>query len=142
MYDTTLDTTTSLTKVSLYMSNGDIYSIDQIESSQIDVNDYDEVNLRILNGRLKPNKIEGVVCSMLSAEEARTKAETAVAHYLEYELSFFAEKIEEACNEGKMSVSYDGTISRQVKEELEKLGYKVEIGSQYNQSYVLIGWKK
>ena len=28
------------------------------------------------------------------------------------------------------------------KEELEKLGYKVEIGSQYNQSYVLIGWKK
>ena len=79
---------------------------------------------------------------MLSAEEARVKAETAVAHNLEYELSFFADKIEEACNEGKMSVSYDGTISRQAKEELEKLGYKVEIGSQYNQSYVLIGWKK
>ena len=142
MYDTTLDMTISLTKVSLYMSNGDIYSIDQIESSQIDVNDYDEVNLRILNGRLKPNKIEGVVCSMLSAEEARAKAETAVARHLEYELSFFADKIKEACNEGEMSVSYDGTISRQAKEELEKLGYKVEIGSQYNQSYVLIGWKK
>ena len=77
---------------------------------------------------------------MLSAEEARAKAETAVARHIEYELSFFADKIEEACNEGEMSVSYDGTISRQAKQESEKLGYKVEIGSQYNQSYVVIKW--
>ena len=39
------------------------------------------------------------------------------------------------------SVTLDGTLNKNVSEKLEKiLGYKVDTGTQYNESYYSISW--
>ena len=50
-------------------------------------------------------------------------------------------KIAYAVKNGDKSVTLDGTLNKNVSEKLEKiLGYKVETGTQYNESYYTISW--
>ena len=48
--------------------------------------------------------------------------------------------INEAIMRGKFECSFEGTISTTTRQELERCGYTAIVGSQYNQSYVIIKW--
>ena len=72
---------------------------------------------------------------MISATEAneivtKGKYDKAVKQMKEIE-----EKVEKAIAEGQTSASFDGVIDRANKYKLEELGYMVNQGSQYNESY-------
>ena len=48
--------------------------------------------------------------------------------------------INEAIMRGEFKCSFEGTISTTTRKELERCGYTVIVGAQYNQSYVIIKW--
>lgn len=50
-------------------------------------------------------------------------------------------QINNAIAEGKDSISNDGYLQHETRLRLEELGYKVQPGSQYNESYYSISWK-
>ena len=76
---------------------------------------------------------------MLASEAARKSNEVIKRHETE-ELKKIDALIEKEVMSGRRYVSYDGTISKNARAELERLGYKVEVGSQYNEGYVMIEW--
>ena len=57
------------------------------------------------------------------------------------ELSRMETLISEAVKEGRFSVYGEGHMQEATKQELERLGYKVEMGSQYNDSYFSVSWE-
>ena len=77
---------------------------------------------------------------MLLASEARRIAEETIHNHATQELSSIDKKIVESCKNGETRCSFDGSISPVTRKELERCGYKVETGSQYNESYVIITW--
>ena len=77
---------------------------------------------------------------MITAKEAAEKAEYILHNALTTELKDIERCIMEEVEEGRKSCSFDGSISKETREELERLGYKVKTGSQYNESYVIISW--
>ena len=77
---------------------------------------------------------------MITANEARKIAEDAIRNHAAQELSSIDKKIMESCKNGKTRCSFSGSISSVTRKELERCGYKVETGSQYNESYVIITW--
>ena len=78
---------------------------------------------------------------LLSAEESRKRADEAVDNALIKELQEIATKINAASKEGNYLYSDDGCLKPKTREKLEELGYKVEVGNQYNQSWYSISWK-
>ena len=52
------------------------------------------------------------------------------------------ELIEMAIENGEYSVSVAGAVSKKVKGIFETKGYKVNIGSQYNETFTDIIWSK
>ncbi len=49
-------------------------------------------------------------------------------------------QIDKTIANGKFSISNDGYLQSQTRKKLEELGYKVETGSQYNESYYSVSW--
>lgn len=86
-------------------------------------------------------KVEPPKGKLLSAEESRKRADEAVDNALIKELQEIATKINAASKEGNYSCSDDGCLKPKTREKLEELGYKVEVGNQYNQSWYSISWK-
>lgn len=77
---------------------------------------------------------------MISAKEAREQTELSRASEYEVELLNIENNIKNAMNKGLPAIHNDGCLSKTIKDELEKLGYKVYQGSQYNESYYSISW--
>ena len=77
---------------------------------------------------------------MISAKEAKSQTELSRASEDETELLKIENEIKDAINRGVYSIHNDGHLSKTIKDELEKLGYKVYQGSQYNESYYSISW--
>lgn len=77
---------------------------------------------------------------MIVAKDAKTKTYEAINDCATEELRFISTEIDRAIKEGKFSISAEGTIGHTTRHRLEELGYKVIIGSQYNQSYYKISW--
>lgn len=77
---------------------------------------------------------------MISAKEAREQTELSRASEYEVELLNIENNIKNAMNKGLPAIHNDGCLSKPIKDELEKLGYKVYQGSQYNESYYSISW--
>ena len=77
---------------------------------------------------------------MITAQEAAKQTEEALRSMVTVELQKIERDIMRLISEGKRCYSFDGTISSNAKEELKKLGYEVNTGSQYNESYVSIKW--
>ena len=75
-----------------------------------------------------------------SAEEMRIKSKLVMSKETREELRRIFKEIEAAAARGERTLNKDGVLSRQVRSKLEDLGYKVEIGSQYNESYYIIRW--
>lgn len=77
---------------------------------------------------------------MISAKEAKSQTELSRASKDETELLKIENEIKDAINRGVCSIHSNGNLSKTIANELEKLGYKVYQGSQYNESYYSISW--
>lgn len=78
---------------------------------------------------------------ILSAKEARMLTEKHIEETIASQLGEIGAKIAYAVKNGDKSVTLDGTLNKNISEKLEKiLGYKVETGTQYNESYYTISW--
>ena len=77
---------------------------------------------------------------MMSASEVAIKSNEVIKRHETEELKKIDELIEREVMSGRRDVSYDGTISKNARAELERLGYKVEVRSQYNDEWVSIEW--
>lgn len=76
---------------------------------------------------------------ILSAKEARMLTEKYMKETIASQLGKIGAKIAYAAKNGDESVTLEGTLNKNVREKLEKiLEYKVETGTQYNESYYTI----
>lgn len=90
-------------------------------------------NVKIIEDRLR--RID-----MISAQEAAIKSEEAMRKNVTSELKEIEDLISQEILRGERMCCYDGSISGAVKKEMERLGYEVTTGVQYNESYVIIRW--
>ena len=77
---------------------------------------------------------------LLSASEACNKAKDNLKVCSTKELVEINKKISNAVKNCKFSISGNGVLQLETKERLAQLGYKVQTGSQYNESYWYISW--
>ena len=77
---------------------------------------------------------------MISAKQARKQSEQNKQNILNKEMAIIEEEINNEISQGNNNVYIDGSISSDVRQMLEQLGYDVKCGSQYNESYVNIKW--
>ena len=76
---------------------------------------------------------------MFAHEANRIAKEKSQNDTLE-KLKEIGEKIRNTANSGEFSVSLDGTLRKQVKDELVKRGYDVQTYSHYNEYGYKISW--
>ena len=79
---------------------------------------------------------------ILFANEANMIAKEKSQNDIREKLKEIEEKIINAANSGEFSVSLNGTLRKQVKNELEKRGYDVQTYSHYNEYGYIISWDK
>lgn len=72
-----------------------------------------------------------------SASEANKMTNNAIDSYTTQQLAELSKLIKD----GKFSISEDGCLKPETRKKLEELGYKVETGNQYNESYCSISWR-
>jgi hypothetical protein len=77
---------------------------------------------------------------MISAKEARKQTRLSRVSEDEVELLRIENEIKDAMNRGVCFIHSNGYLSKTIANELEKLGYKIYQGSQYNESYCSISW--
>lgn len=77
---------------------------------------------------------------MISAREARERAEKATQNGIQKEIEKIEPEIEKAILQGKNHVTLGGSLSKPTGDYLRSLGYEVEHGSQYNESYFTVKW--
>jgi hypothetical protein len=77
---------------------------------------------------------------ILSASEARRRTEENVKKYCTKELCEINKRIAAAIDNKEFSITGDGWLQPETRRILEKAQYKVEMGTQYNESYYSISW--
>lgn len=77
---------------------------------------------------------------VISAKEANTKTIEVINNCITKELDEIMSKIYNEIKEGHFCYGDSGCLYGVTKERLKELGYKVEIGSQYNEPYYTIKW--
>ena len=77
-----------------------------------------------------------------SALEANKMTNNAIDNCTTQQLAELSKLIIDAIADGKFSISKDGCLKPEIRKKLEELGYKVETGNQYNESYYSISWKE
>lgn len=75
------------------------------------------------------------------AHEANNMTKHAIDGPTTQQLEELAKQIKAAIADGKFSINLDGSLDSEIRKKLEELGYKVEIGNQYNEWYCIISWK-
>ena len=76
-----------------------------------------------------------------SASEANKMTNNAINNCTTQQLAKLSKLIRDAIADGKFSISEDGCLKPETRKKLEELGYKIETGSQYNESYYSISWR-
>ena len=76
------------------------------------------------------------------AHEANNMTKHVIDSYTTQQLTELSKLIRDAIADGKFSISEDGCLKPKTRKKLEELGYKVETGTQYNESYYSISWKE
>lgn len=76
------------------------------------------------------------------AHEANRMTNNAIDSYTTQQLAELSKLIRDAIADGKFSISEDGSLKPETRKKLEELGYKVETGTQYNESYYSISWRE
>lgn len=77
---------------------------------------------------------------MMSADEARRIAKEMESEAVKAEMEEIEAAVNQAIGEGKMHAHIEKAASRAARHKLEQAGYRVHIGSQYNQTYMEIDW--
>lgn len=77
-----------------------------------------------------------------SASEANKMTNNVIASCITQQLAELSKLIRDAIADGKFSISKDGCLKPETRKKLEELGYKVDTGTQYNESYYSISWKE
>lgn len=77
-----------------------------------------------------------------SASEANKMTNNAIDSCTTQQLAELSKLIRDAVADGKFSISEDGCLKPETRKKLEELGYKVENGTQYNESYYSISWRE
>ena len=78
--------------------------------------------------------------NMISAKEAKEQSDKMLQADVDEEMTEVENQIKQAISVGELSVYIDTCISKPAKKLLERLGYKVERGIQYNDFYTFIDW--
>lgn len=76
-----------------------------------------------------------------SALEANKMTNNEIDSSTTQQLAELSKLIRDAITDGKFSISEDGCLKPETRKKLEELGYKVETGNQYNESYYSISWR-
>lgn len=82
------------------------------------------------------------IISIPFAHEANRMTKETIDNCTTQQLTELSKLIKDAIADGKFSISEDGCLKPETRKKLEGLGYKVETGTQYNESYYIISWKK
>lgn len=77
-----------------------------------------------------------------SALEANKMTNNAIDSCTTQQLAELSKLIRDAIADGKFSICEDGCLKPETRKKLEELGYKVETGTQYNESYYSISWRE
>lgn len=77
---------------------------------------------------------------MITAKEARAISKQMNDQVDERIMFEIERNIKVACEEGRTQISCDGTISCQLMQKLSDLGYVVNKGDQYQESYFTVEW--
>lgn len=77
-----------------------------------------------------------------SASEANKMTNHAIDSCTTQQLAELFKLIRDAIADGKFSISEDGCLKPETRKKLEELGYKVETGTKYNESYYSISWRE
>lgn len=77
-----------------------------------------------------------------SASEANKMANNIIDNCITQQLAELSKLIKDAIADGKFSISKDGYLKPETQKKLEELGYKIETGTQYNESYYSISWRE
>lgn len=77
---------------------------------------------------------------ILFANEANRIAKEKSQNGIKEKLKEIEEKIRDAANNGKFSITLDETLEKQVKNELENRGYAVQLRSHYYEHGCKISW--
>jgi hypothetical protein len=77
---------------------------------------------------------------LMTAKEARAKAETKLGKLNDELLSEVISKINQAIDKNGFEASGDGSLPAPLIKLLEAKGYTVKHGSQYNESYWMVRW--
>lgn len=75
------------------------------------------------------------------AHEANDMTKHVIDGRTTQQLAELSKQIKAAIADGNFSINLDGSLNPEIRKKLEKLGYKVEISNQYNESYCIISWK-
>lgn len=75
------------------------------------------------------------------ASEANKMTNNAIDNCITQQLAELSKLIRDAVADGEFSISKDGYLKPETRKKLEELGYKVETGNRYNESYYSISWK-
>ena len=77
---------------------------------------------------------------MIKASYANSKTIKVIEDVASPEMISIEEKIMKAINGGNFSISGNGYLQPETKILLETLGYKIEIGYEYNDGYYIVSW--
>lgn len=77
---------------------------------------------------------------MIMASEAAERSMKVIYDHGTEELKRIEDGIEARIKMGEREYYYEGSISPIAKAEMERCGFVIKIGNQYNQSYVTIKW--
>ena len=78
---------------------------------------------------------------MLSAVEAKRQSRKNFEEKNKVMLDEIERNIQKAIIVGKFETTSDGDLPQEIQTALRGLGYRVDVGYQYNQSYYTISWK-
>lgn len=76
------------------------------------------------------------------AHEANNMTKHVIDGRTTQQLAELSKLIKDAIADGKFSISEDGCLKPEIRKKLEELGYKIETGNQYNESYYSISWRE
>ena len=92
-------------------------------------------------GNPKEKEVESMEnLEILFAHEANRISKEKSQNEIKEKLKEIEEKIINTANAGEFSFSLDGTLKKQVKDELVKRGYDVQSYSHYNECGYKISW--
>ena len=77
---------------------------------------------------------------MFTAKEARERSIYKELLITSAEFSKIEKLINKAIDNGEYSVSQGDVLSKNCRNQLESLGYKVDTGTQYNEPWYCIKW--